>query len=432
MKKNYFILAIYISFFCLFVVACSEKDTTSVFEGSAEPALIQAAKGYYEARVAGANQRVNGDDKPGKKLEPKWDKATKNQIENGDNAIVVPADGYNINVEGISFFRCFIFKEEGGQIVDGRIVEFLGDSKFLKSAGDKIIRKFKNGKIPGYTGLILSYDVNYQYLDGYSFTNGKMDEMGVQLWVRAEKAPATKSSGRIASTLRTQSEGEFCDKIYWCYVWTNGAITNCVYTGNCDVTPEIPTPPPGGTSTTTTSPPASSIKNELSSPCLRNTFNSTVALNLNNTVQNILSSFNQAQTIQFTIIQNSLTGTPGIDGVTNGKTITLNSYALANASKEYVAATIYHEVLHVFLTRTENQDHSTIASAYIQPRKEALMAQFPNLGETNAYYLSWGGLQNHGAWNVLSEQERQRIINANAYFKNFGNAYNHQYGTLCN
>ncbi|WP_254561396.1 hypothetical protein [Dyadobacter diqingensis] len=424
MKKNYFILAIYISFFCLFVVACSEKDSTSVFEGSAEPALIQAAKGYYQARVAGANLRVSGDDKPGKKLEPKWDKATKNQIENGDNAIVVPADGYNINVEGISFFRCFVFKEEGGQIVDGRIVEFLGDSKFLKSAGDKIIRKFKNGKIPGYTGLVLSYDVNYQYLDGYSFTNGKMDEMGVRLWVHTEKAPTTKPSGRIASTLRTQVEGQFCEPIYWCYVWTNGAITNCVDSGNCNVSSQTTAPPPGegGSLTTTTSPPASSIKNELRSKCFKDVFNNLLSAQFNNKVQTILSNFNKSSTLSFTI-KDAATMSDGNTqkaAETLGNQIVLNSTLMANASQEFVTATIYHEVLHVFINNTETYDHNKMSTEYVTPMIQALMSWFP-LSYEDAEALAWSGLQSTPAY-PQNKRSDMNLINNKYLNSTYGHA----------
>jgi len=423
MKNNYFILAIYISLFCLCVIACSDKDTISEFESSGESDLIRAAKGYYQAKIAGANLRVSRDNEPGKKLEPKWDKATKNQIENGDNAIVVPAEGYNINVEGISFFRCYVFKEEGGQIVDGRIVEFLGDSKFLRSVGDKIIRKFKNGRIPGYTGLVLSYDVNYQYLDGYSFTNGKMDKMGVQLWVHAEKASTARSSGRITSTLRTQLEDDqFCEKIYYCYVWTNGAITNCVYSGNCEVNPQ-PTPPPsGGGSLPTTTPPASSIKNELKVQCFKNVFSNLISTQFNNKVQTILSNFNKSSTLSFTIKDAAIMsdGNTQKAAETLGNQIVLNSTLMANASQEFVTATIYHEVLHVFINNTETYDHNKMSTEYVTPMIQALMSWFP-LSYEDAEALAWSGLQSTPAY-PQNKRSDMNLINNKYLNRTYGHA----------
>lgn len=158
-----------------------------------------------------------------------------------------------------------------------------------------------------------------------------------------------------------------------------------------------------------------------------------MSTNLNNTVQGILAEFNKSQAIAFTINETTMVGDTSTDAYASGShAITLNNLALANASKEYVAATIYHEIVHLYITDSEMNEHATMAAAYIQPIKQALMTQFPGLGETNAYYLAWGGLEEYGAWNVLSQNERNNIKATNWKFKNLNNKYNGQYGTACN
>lgn len=431
MKKS-LVLGILAAFICLLVYSCVERDSFLSDPVQSDSELLEKAKSYYEDRYQTTNLRTNEDGKKRKKLEPNWDLSHKSKLENGETILVVETAQFEINVEGTKFYRCYIFKEQSGKIVDARIVEFIGDANFLKNAKDEAVAKSRSKRMKNYTGLVLTYDLDYQYLDGYSYKNGEREANGVRLWAytKSEKNPMRRS----ASTLRTQVEGEYCEKIYWCYVWTNGAITNCVYTGNCEVNYDPTTPPPAGSGGgTTSSPPAGSVKNELNTPCLKNTFNNTISTNLNNVVQGILGNFNKSQALAFTVNEQSISNNPGMSAYASGNhAITMNSYALANASKEFVAATLYHEIIHLYLTDSEMNEHATMAAAYIQPMKQALMAQFPNLGETNAYYLAWGGLEGKGAWNVLSENERNNIINTNIYFKNLGNQYNHQYGSACN
>ncbi|MCF0075533.1 hypothetical protein LZD49_33975 [Dyadobacter sp. CY261] len=433
MKKS-LVFGVLACFVCLFVYSCVEKDSFLSDFDQSDSELLEKAKAFYEDRFQAKNLRENEDNKKRKKLEPSWDASHKSKLENGETILIVETAQFEINVDETEFYRCYVFKEKNGKIVDARIMEFIGDANFLSDGKHEAVTKSRSTRMKNYTGLVISYDLDYQYLEGYSYKNGEREETGVRLWVYTKKGEKT-ATGRVASTLRTQVEEEYCEKIYWCYVWTNGAITNCVYTGNCEVNYNPNTPPPSGSSPTqtTTTPPNGSIKNDLKTPCLKNTFNNTVNLNLNNVVQGILGNFNKSQALGFTIKEQSMQTTPGDNAYASGNhEITMNSYALANASREYVAATIYHEIIHLYLTDSEMNEHATMAAAYIQPMKLALMAQFPSLGETNAYYLAWGGLEGKGAWNVLSQNEKNNIINTNIYFKNLNNQYNHQYGSACN
>jgi hypothetical protein len=83
-------------------------------------------------------------------------------------------------------------------------------------------------------------------------------------------------------------------------------------------------------------------------------------------------------------------------------TIKLNECAINNASQEYVAATLFHELLHAFFTTqgkmSELQQHESMATAYVDALKSTLLDYFPSLSNNEALALAWGGLEGTTAW----------------------------------
>lgn len=82
--------------------------------------------------------------------------------------------------------------------------------------------------------------------------------------------------------------------------------------------------------------------------------------------------------------------------------ITLNTDVLKDASKEFTAATIYHEIVHAYLRTSGvtgyDLQHNAIAAEYESKLESSLKSLFPNLSDLDAKSLSWGGLMDTPAW----------------------------------
>jgi hypothetical protein len=132
------------------------------------------------------------------------------------------------------------------------------------------------------------------------------------------------------------------------------------------------------------------------SKILKNTFGSTDKLNLD---------FGEANLQK------------GVDGETNGGsvsggykniTITLNTTDLRNASKEYIAATIMHEVLHgYFRAVNENKllDHNDMGLFYIDKMAAGIREIYPTISVNDANALAWGGVHESYTWNELVRKD---------------------------
>lgn len=123
--------------------------------------------------------------------------------------------------------------------------------------------------------------------------------------------------------------------------------------------------------------------------------------------------------------------------------IRLNLAALNYASDEYVTATIYHELIHNFLTMLypdsgEDEQHEEIERDWREVIANQLKLDFPNLSNANANALAWGGLGDTPAYKKLLEDDKKNntgvtgaIAQSNKNFKNLNNTNTTTYGTVC-
>jgi len=198
------------------------------------------------------------------------------------------------------------------------------------------------------------------------------------------------------------------------------------------------------------------VENKVEDPCMKDVvdkiLNTLAKRDENNTFTKILNDpFFKQEYTNLTIKQYSDdTGGPyGIntDGVTktpniHQMSINLNFAALDNASNEYIAATIYHELIHVSLniqgiTGNDSQ-HETMAQDYRDDMSNQLQADFPDLSKEDADALAWGGLSTSNDWakiinsDIINNTGITGNINAiNTNFKNLNNSTNGEYGTPC-
>lgn len=113
-------------------------------------------------------------------------------------------------------------------------------------------------------------------------------------------------------------------------------------------------------------------------------------------ITNIIRSYASANNIEIIFKWEDLND-PTLQGTTSGKNasanaweIILNSGTLANASREYIAQVLIHELLHIELPGGNDEDHNNMAENYISIMSQALLHAGFVMSEYDRIALSWG------------------------------------------
>ena len=152
------------------------------------------------------------------------------------------------------------------------------------------------------------------------------------------------------------------------------------------------------------------FKNFIEDPCLAEVFAHVISNSFNNNITNILhNTFNATNDYNLLFMDGNLNDN-SLDAYTyppipyqNSRIelqIILNTGVLKGASNEYIAATIYHEVIHAYKIARgngffgdESTQHQTMALNYLNSMIDFLRNAYPNLTRDEAEALSWGGLE---------------------------------------
>jgi hypothetical protein len=108
-------------------------------------------------------------------------------------------------------------------------------------------------------------------------------------------------------------------------------------------------------------------------------------------------------------------------------TIKLSESSLSQASQEYIATVIIHEILHAKIGKTERIDHTTILRDYIKPASEFLHSLYNNISVEQAQNLFLRGVRNNadGYSKVVSFQKSFEISRDDELWKfYFGHSCN--------
>lgn len=402
-----------------FVVACGDKFSNfELTDQTIDSEIVAQAKRFYETETSGANLRTSESGKTPKKLEPQWKKAKEIVRENGDTIVFVPAENFKLNSKDLNLIRFFSFKKENNTIIDGQINEIWGNADFVNGEGDKFARKSKSNSIADFKGVTFEYDLNYKHKNGAFYSNGEKQNAEAKLAVVAVPQQGAES-GRVASTLRTQNEGG-CSTYYLVTYWSDGTTTWSYLSSSCGLPP---TAPPGGPGTVTTNTPTNyDIKNDLVKNCFKTTFNTMLNNQITNSINSILTNFNKSNQMNFTI--GEYNQADGRLAKTIGTEVYINLNTMGNASREFVAAVMYHEILHVYLGSTNWESHEKMSRDYVGPLKNLLIAQF-GMNENDATALAWTGLGGSIAWTqqtqINSTVTNGYIDKQNFYKSNGGN-----------
>lgn len=189
------------------------------------------------------------------------------------------------------------------------------------------------------------------------------------------------------------------------------------------------------------------ITNNLTNNCFIQVLNELTTNNLKGEIAYIIEQFDTTKKgsgYDFTIDNNLNLPADPINkliryGENQGTRISLNIATLSNTSKEFIATTIIHEVLHAYLKDIDqNIDHIQIAIKYVEPIAQILKELY-NMDIREARILSTTGLSfipTHAFDSVIASIDLKNPVTKNERYSTiakFANqSPNRQYGTPCN
>jgi hypothetical protein len=168
------------------------------------------------------------------------------------------------------------------------------------------------------------------------------------------------------------------------------------------------------------------VENNVTNPCIKAAVDNAVDANFKDEITQLVNEvFGESEDFNIDIVDVNYLA-DSVDGETwampqgNGLLfdIELNQNVLASSSREYITATIFHELLHAYLayldidSHQSGTQHQTMASEYLDRLSDSLTERY-NISENDALNLSWGGLSKTSSWNSLSTTKQQDIINTN-------------------
>lgn len=182
--------------------------------------------------------------------------------------------------------------------------------------------------------------------------------------------------------------------------------------------------------------PLPNVMNVVDDPCIKSSVDNAISLDCRNEITTFINNVfvnNEEFHLHFSdhaflapdTNLDAKTSTGPMANLTETMTyIRFNNSKLSGASKEYIAATILHEVVHSWIdykfpVPVDNaQQHALMMStSRFSQMVNALMEMYPNLSQQDAEDLTWGGSYDTIEFSNLTPVEQTRIIERNIDYK---------------
>lgn len=461
----------------LFVNAC-KKELLSGAE-SPTPEMLNKAKSFYSQqttslpKISSANQGGAGENTYNQELEEKkapiWNEAKMEKTADGRTLMTVPLNKHSLDNKAIDYTRKYVFEERNGNITEGKIIEVIGATELIGEKGESTVTRYKDKQIAGFSGAVISYDLNYRYLEGHHYQAGRQVPSMVRIRAKLPETKATGSKGKLASAnmpnkisyeIGNDGQTQTCTNWYMVtsyydqygdFMYSTETFLGITCSGP---TGPVGPPPVGGGSTeivrydcamepngeayeadcgciggsTGIEACPKEVLDSVQNPCIKAQLN--LARTAKTTILTMLNS-TFGGTVQFedlsltfkdvTTLPDSISGDAGRASATSIYfDIRLNKNKLPDYSKEYILSTIYHEILHAYLYSklTKGPDgkynistqHEDMANDYLILMTGALKIAFPNISDQEAWALSWGGLEGTNLYDKKLSQAQKNLI----------------------
>jgi len=364
-----------------------------------------------------------------KNIDYHWDKASKFIFKNKYEAITIPITEINQNPEYYGKRILYLFPWKNGKGYYSSIFEVIPELTHLKNNFGKInLKKFD--------GIITTWDLKTGFLKGIKYEAGTgVSYIKIELKKNITTSLSQQSNSVTKSTnLPPVTVIGYIPSANWNSFWTSlmgslGYNTSSLW-GGSDVNPceysgcgssENPGDyidpnsfvEPNNNDDNDGVAEIKDITDNVDDPCLKGTLDHVNSSSLGNGITDILyNTFSGTKDFNISFHDNALN-----NNMKDGKThsvvwpsgrmdfdITLNTETLPEASKEFTAATIYHEIIHAYLTTNGiigDLQHNTMANKYTLKLANSLLSAYPNLDTLDAKALAWAGLEGTPAYDSI-------------------------------
>ncbi len=343
--------------------------------------------------------------------------------------LIVPAHRKVKATYAQGYLRRLVFElNAGGEVIRGGILEMAGkDGDFLLENEVVLIEGFLSG--------VKSSQLTYLWSD---FGSRPLDA------VQANGQTVERSLDRLLNSRRglENFSTENCTDWYWVYsvggvvIYEEYSHTTCggegCGTGGLRVTNQndacLDDGSNGGGGDGGI---VYKIENNVQNPCISSQVEKAINAKFKNHITSLIDSiFGKSEKFNIDIwdittlpdsVDGSTMSMPQLDNILF--TIDLNRNILSNSSKEYIMATVFHELLHAYMNHLditmtdEDLDHENMADSYLEMLKYALMEHY-NISSDDATHLAWGGLHHTSKWEKLSQSKKNQIIITNEKYRN--------------
>lgn len=452
-----------VGFYCLIIIlqilACKKSQSN----GDGSDVNISDMKNWYNseiAKVTNKSERLIG-------LNPIWDKIT--TLDDNEN-LVFEVDLVNQNhlftadrkidaskykdYELRNLFKLIFIKNKATGRINGAYMNIVPDSNSLNQ------QKVHYKNVGNFTGKIQYYNINGTYNLGWHYTNGNIDKKFIARLKSASGAFTEKEPAcGVFPVMGTICAGGDDDPVVCttsvvgtteidCYPIEGGGSTGGGNTGGSGNNGGMD---PGGSGSGSTNDPSTlDTVNHVTNICLKQGLAKAMQKDVVNDVKGLMASTYLGANkpdIDFydSPMSSADSNTYAVTRVSNlaslNISITFNTSNLPNASEQFIVSTVYHEVLHAYLTalfppNSPNgtiiipEDHQYMATNYINMMTSSLRSMYPDITEADARALSWGGLENTSAYDLLTISEKNEIATINKKYS--GKAPTNRLGKFCN
>jgi hypothetical protein len=408
-------------FTAIFFIACLVLDSCSLDESIGNEqsetyvpeALLDEAKSWHQAET---KQPGLFSIKKVKKsaLQPDWSNAKAKRINGVVKEILTPVNEYKMPDSKMALERLIVFSVNDNRVDNGKIIEVFSTRHMAKRYQGNQPSDYK--EIDDFTGGVITYTVNYKYLYSEVYVEGKKTHGATAKIQRIKIAKENKTIARLKETK--------CYNYYYVSCTQDGVCDYEFLKWDCEGSidgpsgenpggdPDGENPGGGGgtgggpTSGVITVAPATVITN-LQTPCLQSVYNEVTSSNLANDVAFMLEvvfGFDNKINVTFgedpSMPNDVIAETYAVkkDPVNNlyDIEVNLNPNVLQNASKEFIADTYYHEIIHAVLdvnkfSWDETQQHVYMAANHVKLMVDALQEVYPHLSKSEAARITIGG-----------------------------------------
>ena len=370
--------------------------------------------------------------------DPDWPNA-KLLYENGNLFVAVPT---NISYSSIDKLSSILIVDLNTDVITGGMVEFINSNRPIKDEDfvnlyNAISQNNKTAITNNYKGNILLFTPDRHFKLGWQMERGEV----TGLIKRANPRPNTaiEKSADLNRQLNKISQAvpdqPTCEDHYWVVynpitfeIYSYRYLYSICTDGNENQS--------GGGSTEITEyyPTKRTVTDNTTIPCIKS--NVSLGIEANTTIGSILNkTFGPSNEFGGLDLEFREGNTGTDDGWCRKDgniswVITINQNLPNTSSKEYILATVYHEILHAYLEASYPKDatgmfliphdeHQDMADRYLFLMIGALRVNYSGISDKDAWGLAWGGLQETPFYTTkLTADQRRDIGEINRKNKN--------------